>query len=155
MEQIGWMLSLIPDDILVWAYYVLTGLGVSLYVISKLVKLIPFMGQYKFPVEIIGVAILAIGCYLLGGYGVEMSWRDRVKEMQAKVAAAEEKSQQVNTVIKEKIVYKTKIVEKKTVEYVDRIKEIAKEVDAKCEVDTRVIDALNKASEDPNKGATK
>ena len=51
--------------------------------------------------------------------------------------------------IQEKIVYKTKIVEKKTVEYVDRIKEIAKEVDAKCEVDTRIIDQLNKAAENP------
>jgi hypothetical protein len=52
-------------------------------------------------------------------------------------------------VIQEKIVYQTKIVEKKTVEYVDRIKEIAKEVDAKCEVDTRIIDQLNKAAENP------
>ena len=64
---------------------------------------------------------------------------------------AEQRSQQVNTVIQEKIVYKTKVIEKKTVEYVDRIKEIAKEVDAKCEVDPRVITELNKASEDPNK----
>lgn len=98
-----------------------------------------------------GVVLLVIGSYLFGGYGTEMSWRARVADLEAKLKLAEEKSQQVNTVIQEKIIYKTKIVEKKTTEYVDRIKEIAKEIDAKCEVDPRVIDALNKASEDPNK----
>ena len=38
---------------------------------------------------------------------------------------------------------------------IDRIKEIAKEVDLKCEVDSRVIEELNKAAEDPFKGDAK
>jgi hypothetical protein len=72
-----------------------------------------------------------------------------VKELEAKLHDAEAQSQKTNVVIQEKIVYKTKIVEKKTVEYVDRIKEIAKEVDAKCEVDPRIVEQLNKAAEAP------
>ena len=155
MWQIGWMLSLIPDSIFIWVTYLLFGLGFALYVASKLVTWIPMIKAYKLPAELVGVVLLVIGSYLFGGYGTEMSWRERVAELEAKLKLAEEKSQQVNTVIQEKIVYKTKIVEKKTVEYVDRIKEIAKEIDAKCEVDPRVIDALNKASEDPNKETTK
>ena len=39
--------------------------------------------------------------------------------------------------------------------YIDRIKEISKEVDAKCDVDPRVIEELNKASVDPTKGEAK
>ena len=151
MWQVGWMLSLIPDSIFIWITYFLFGLGFALYVASKMVTWIPMIRQYKLPAELVGVVLLVIGSYLFGGYGTEMSWRARVAELEAKLKLAEEKSQQVNTVIKEKIIYKTKIVEQKTIEYVDRIKEIAKEVDAKCEVDPRVIDALNKASEDPNK----
>lgn len=155
MWQIGWMLSLIPDSIFIWVTYLLFGLGFALYVASKLVTWIPMIKAYKLPAELVGVVLLVIGSYLFGGYGTEMSWRERVAELEAKLKAAEEKSQQVNTVIQEKIIYKTKIVEKKTTEYVDRIKEIAKEVDAKCEVDPRVVDALNKAAEDPNKETTK
>jgi hypothetical protein len=151
MWQLGWMLSLIPDSIFIWVTYFLFGLGVALYVASKMVTWIPMIKQYKLPAELVGVVLLVIGSYLFGGYGTEMSWRARVADLEAKLKLAEEKSQQVNTVIQEKIIYKTKIVEKKTTEYVDRIKEIAKEIDAKCEVDPRVIDALNKASEDPNK----
>ena len=155
MWQFQWMLSLIPDSLFIWITYILMILGAGLYVASKLVRWIPLMGQYKLPAELIGVAVLLIGTYLFGGYGVEMSWRDKVRQLEEKVRIAEAKSQEVKIQIQEKIVYKTKIVKEKETVYVDRIKEIAKEVDAKCEIDPRVIDVLNKASEDPTKEQAK
>ena len=51
--------------------------------------------------------------------------------------------------------YRTKVIKQKETVYVDKIKEIAKEVDAKCEVDPRVIELLNEASENPVKGEDK
>jgi len=155
MWQLQWILSLIPDSLFVWITYILMIAGAGLYVASKLVKWIPLMGQYKLPEELIGILVLLFGTYLFGGYGVEMSWRDKVRELEEKVKAAETKSQEVKIQIQEKIVYKTKVVKEKETVYVDRIKEIAKEVDAKCEVDPRVIEQLNKASEDPTKEITK
>jgi hypothetical protein len=149
------MLSLIPDSFFVWITYILMIIGVGLYVASKLVKWIPLMGQYKLPAELIGILVLLAGVYLSGGYGVEMAWRDKVRELEEKIKVAESKSQEVKIQIQEKIVYKTKVVKEKETVYIDRIKEIAKEVDAKCEVDPRVIEELNKASEDPFKGAAK
>ena len=113
------------------------------------------MGQYKLPAELIGIVVLLGGVYLFGGYGVEMAWRDKVRVLEEKVKAAEAKSQEVKIQIQEKIVYKTKVVKEKETVYIDRIKEIAKEIDAKCEVDPRVIEELNKASEDPFKGDAK
>lgn len=155
MWQLQWMLSLIPDSLFVWITYILMILGVGLYVASKLVKWIPLMGQYKLPAELIGIAVLLVGTYLFGGYGVEMSWRDKVKQLEEKVKVAETKSQEVKVQIQEKIVYKTKIVKQQETVYIDRIKEIAKEVDAKCEVDPRIVEQLNKASEDPTKESGK
>jgi hypothetical protein len=145
------MLSLIPDSIFVWLTYILMGIGLALYIASKLVTLIPLMGQYKLPAELTGVLVLVVGAFLFGGYGVEMSWRSKVAELQEQLKAAESKSQEVKVQIQEKIVYKTKVIKQQEIVYVDRIKEIAKEVDAKCEVDSRVIEQLNKASEDPTK----
>ena len=130
-------------------------IGAGLYVASKLVQWIPLMGKYKLPAELIGIVVLLGGVYLFGGYGVEMSWRDKVRQLEEKVKAAEAKSQEVKIQIQEKIVYKTKVVKERETVYIDRIKEIAKEVDAKCEVDPRVIEELNKASEDPFKGDAK
>jgi len=149
------MLSFIPDSLFIWITYGLMTIGAGLYVASKLVQWIPLMGQYKLPAELIGIVVLLGGVYLFGGYGVEMAWRDKVRQLEEKVKAAEAKSQEVKVQIQEKIVYKTKVVKEKETVYIDRIKEIAKEVDAKCEVDSRVIEELNKASEDPFKGDAK
>jgi len=155
MWQFQWMLSFIPDSLFIWITYILMAIGAGLYVASKLVQWIPLMGKYKLPAELIGIVVLLGGVYLFGGYGVEMSWRDKVRQLEEKVKAAEEKSQEVKIQIQEKIVYKTKVVKERETVYVDRIKEIAKEIDAKCEVDPRVIEELNKASEDPFKGDAK
>ena len=155
MWQFQWMLSLIPDSFFVWITYILMIVGAGLYVASKLVTWIPLMRQYKLPAELAGIVILMMGIYVFGGYGVEMSWRDKVRELEEKVKAAESKSQEVKIEIQKKIIYKTKIVKQKETVYVDRIKEISKEVDAKCEVDPRVIEDLNKAAEDPFKGDAK
>ena len=155
MWQFQWMLSFIPDSLFIWITYGLMTIGAGLYVASKLVQWIPLMGQYKLPAELIGIVVLLGGVYLFGGYGVEMAWRDKVRQLEEKVKAAEAKSQEVKVQIQEKIVYKTKVVKEKETVYIDRIKEIAKEIDAKCEVDPRVIEELNKASEDPFKGDAK
>jgi Na+/glutamate symporter len=149
MGQIGWMLSLIPDSIFVWIYYLLTILGVSLYIGSKLVKWIPMMGQYKLPAELVGVVLLVTGAFLFGGYGVQSAWEARVKELQDKLKIAEEKSQQVNTVIQTKVVERIKVVEKK-IEVVKKEIEIQKEViNAECKINDVAIDLYNKAVSDP------
>ncbi len=151
MWQFQWFLSLIPESVFIWITYGLIAAGFGLYVISKLVSWIPLISQYKLPVELIGISVLVIGVYLFGGYGVEMSWRDKVRQLEEQIKAAEEKSAQVNTVIQEKIVYKTKVIKEKEVQYIDRIKEVEKVIDAKCEVDPAAIDILNQAAEDPTK----
>ena len=126
MSQLSWMLGLIPDSFFVWVTYTLMIIGAGLYVASKLVTWIPLMSQYKLPSELIGL-----------------------------IEIAEEKSAQVNTVIKEKIVYKTKVIKQKEIEYIDRIKEVEKIIDAKCEIDPAAIDILNKAALDPTKEKVK
>ena len=147
MGQIGWMLSLIPDSIFVWIYYILTIAGFGLYIGSKLVKWIPMMGQYKLPAELVGVVLLVVGAYLFGGYGVQKAWLARVAELEAKVKAAEEQSQKVNTVIQEKVVTKIKVVKENV--YVNReiIKEVAgKQLDASCSLPKSTISLHDSAS---------
>ncbi len=147
MGQVGWMLSFIPDSLFVWIYYVMLTVGVAFYVASKLVNLIPLMGQYKLPAELIGVVLLVVGAYFYGGYGVQSVWLARVAELEAKVKAAEEKSQQVNTVIETRVVTKIKVVKENV--YVNReiIKEVAgKQLDAQCSLPKSTISLHDSAS---------
>jgi len=147
MWQIQWALSLIPDSFFLWITYILIAIGVGLYVISKLVTWLPLIAQYKLPAELSGVLLLVIGSFLFGSYGTEMAWRERVAELEAKVKVAEEKSQQVNTVIQEKIVTKIKVVKENV--YVNReiIKEVAgKQLDAQCTLPKSTISLHDSAS---------
>ena len=147
MGQIGWMLSLVPDSIFVWIYYIMLTLGVGLYIVSKLVKWLPMMGQYKLPAELVGVVLLVVGAYFYGGHGVQQAWLARVQELEAKVKIAEEKSQQVNTVIETRVVTKIKVVKENV--YVNReiIKEVAgKQLDASCSLPKSTISLHDSAS---------
>jgi len=146
MWQLSYMFSLIPDSLFIWITYALFGLGVILYVASKLVAWIPFISRYKFPAELIGVILLVVGAYFYGGYATEKVWRERVKELEDKVAKAEAESKQGNEIIKEKIV--TKVKEIKI--FQDRIKEVIVEkekiIDAQCTVPQEALDILNESA---------
>ena len=147
MWQFGWMFSLIPDSLLIWITYFIAGAGFALYIASKLTGWIPLISQYKLPAELVGVLMLVVGSYMFGGYGTEMAWRQKVKDLEAKVKAAEEQSQKVNTVIQEKVVTKIKVVKENV--YVNReiIKEVAgKQLDASCSLPKSTISLHDSAS---------
>jgi ABC-type multidrug transport system fused ATPase/permease subunit len=143
MWQLGWIISLIPDSIFVWITYALIFIGVALYIVSKLVTWLPIISRYKLPAEVGGIIILVIGSYLFGSHGTEMLWRERVKELEAKVAKAEEESKSANSVIQTKIVEKVKTIKV----FQDRIKEVIVEkekiIDAQCKVAPEAIEILN------------
>jgi hypothetical protein len=82
-----------------------------------------------------------------------MSWRDKVSKLEEQVKIAEQKSQETNTIIEEKVIEKTKVIKGKTeyiTQYVDRevIKkeEIIKYIE-KCPVPKEIIDIHNQAAE--------
>jgi hypothetical protein len=163
MAQIQWMISLIPDAVLNWAYWVIIVAGVTGVLAGWLGKWIPFYGNYVKVLQPVGIVLLVLGVWLRGGYDTEMSWRAKVAEAEARVAVAEQKSQQTNTVIEQKIVEKTKVIKGKTeyiTKYLDReiIKkeEIIKYIE-QCPVPKEIIDIhnqaaeMNKAAEGPKK----
>jgi hypothetical protein len=143
MWQIQWLLQLIPDGIFVWITYLLFAAGVVLYVASKLVSWIPLMGQYRLPAELAGVVALVIAAYFYGG----VSYREQIAEMKQRVRIAEEKSQQVNTVIETKIIEKIKVVKENV--YITReiVKEVAgQQLDAQCSLPRSTISLHDSAS---------
>jgi hypothetical protein len=143
MWQIQWLLQLIPDGIFVWITYLLFAAGVVLYVASKLVSWIPLMGQYRLPAELVGVVALVIAAYFYGG----VSYREQIAEMKQRVRIAEEKSQQVNTVIETKIIEKVKVVKQNV--YITReiVKEVAgQQLDTQCSLPRSTVSLHDSAS---------
>ena len=143
MWQIQWLLQLVPDGIFVWLTYLLFAAGVILYVASKLVSWIPLMGQYRLPAELVGIVAVVIAAYFYGG----ISYREQIAEMKQRVKIAEEKSQQVNTVIETKIIEKVKVVKQNV--YITReiVKEAAgQQLDAQCSLPRSTVSLHDSAS---------
>ena len=153
MSQIAWIIGLLPDAFLNWFYWAIIVAGITGVLAGWLGKWIPFYGNYVKILQPIGIILLVLGVWLRGGYDVEMSWRAKVAEAEARVAAAEQKSQETNTVIEQKIVEKTKIIKGKTeyiTQYLDREvvkkEEIIKYIE-QCPVPKEIIDIHNQAAE--------
>ena len=118
-----WILHLLPDSSIAWIVTTILITGALVTVAGFFVKFIPFVNTYRTPVQIAGVLLLTVGVYFQGGYSTEMAWRERVREVEAKVAEAEKKSQETNVEVVTKFVTRTQVVREKgrvIVNYIDR-----------------------------------
>ena len=145
-----WMLYFLPS----WYTHAVPALGLALILVSMFLKVVPFISTYYIPLRIIGLVTLLFGIFFEGVMYSGKDLHEKIKELEAKVAAAEAKSAVVNTKIVEKIVTKQKIVKERgadIIKYVD--KEIIK-YDVKfapggqCEIPKEFITIHNKAAEE-------
>ena len=129
--------------------------GILLTAAAFFIKRIPVINQYRTPAQVLGIALLVMGVYWRGGYAIEMEWRERVAEVEARMAAAEAKSAEENVKIVTKVVTKTQVIRTRgetITKYIDR--EIIK-YDTKfapggvCEIPQEFIQAHNNAAEAP------
>ena len=143
-----WMLTFIPDSII---HGFVNGVFYAGIVASLLgfVFNFGFLRPYRLLVQVLGIMLLVAGVYFKGGYEVEMQWRARAAELQAKVDAAVVKSQETNTVIKTKVVTKIKKIKEVQVQLQKEIVEKEKIINGECVVPKEAIEILNKAAEKP------
>jgi len=138
-----WIMNFLPN----WMFHLLFIAGVVALAASFVVKFIPLLTQYKTPVQIVAVLTILVATWFEGAISNQNAWIARVKEMEAKVAKAEEQSQQTNTDIKEKVVKQVEYIKTRgddIVKYVDR--EVVK-YDSKCEIPAEFVKAHNQAAE--------
>ena len=146
-----WILQWLPN----WIFYGIFFAGLLGLLATYVMKFIPFVYVYRTPIQAVSVLAIVIGTYMSGAISNEESWQAKVKEMEAKVAAAEIESQKENVKIVEKIVKKTEYITRRgqdIIQYVDR--EVVKYDDrfrpgGQCELPKEFIKAINNAAEAP------
>jgi hypothetical protein len=143
-----WMLQFLPDSVILWFTNILLTVGVVLTLAGFFVHRIPLLWKYQLPFKIFGVILLATGVYFRGGYSIEMIWREKVAELEKQVEEARQRSEKVNTVIKDRVVYRDRVVTQQAetlVQYVDR--EVVKTIPAQCDIlPNEIIEVHNKAA---------
>ena len=87
-----WILKWLPDFVFHLIFFAgLLGLGASF-----VLKFVPFVTQYRVPIQVAASIMIAIGLYMEGAISDNTAWVDRVHEMEKKVAQAEAKSADAN-----------------------------------------------------------
>jgi len=140
-----WILHFLPDTLLAWILHSIFLIGLIGTIIGFFLKYIPGIIQYRIPIKIISTVLLLSGIYFEGSYTTEMIWRDRVAEVQAKVAIAEAKSQEVNVVIQEKIVEKIKVIKEQVIVNHNIIKTHKEIINAECKIPDIAFQVYNTA----------
>lgn len=146
-----WILHFLPDTVILWFCNILLLTGVALTTAGLFAHRIPVIWQYQLPFRVLGIALLTLGVFFRGGYAVETEWRERVAEVEARVAQAEAASQAANARLEKKTQEKTRVIREKAVvvkQYIDR--EVTK-YNATCVIPEPFVKAHNDAAEAPKK----
>ena len=137
-----WLLDLLPH----WIFYTIFSIGIFLALGASIIKIRN--------AQIIGVLLIWVATWFIGGIYNDNAWQTRVKDMEAKLILAEAKSQIVNTQIVTNTVTKIKLVKEKTdanIQYVTKY--IAKELDADCRLTNASIVLHDSASRNEVSGS--
>ena len=144
------LLNFIPDAFLLWVVNAILIAGIIGTVVAFFfgffVRYLPWITPYRMLLQIVALVLLIAGVYFKGGVGVEMSWRARVADMEAKVAKAEAESKTANEKIKTVYVDKVRVVKETQVVIQEKIKTVEVKIDSQCKITTDTVDILNDAA---------
>jgi len=151
-----WLLHFLPDSFLAFIVNAVLVLGVlgtilTFFVINPILRWFPPLSKYVTMAQVVSLVVLTAGVYFKGGYSTEMMWRERVAEMEARVAQAELQSKEANVALDKKSAEKVRVIKGREVvvkQYIDR--EVAKYND-KCDIPRAFVDAHNQSAEPPKK----
>ena len=151
-----WLLHFLPDSYLAFIVDAVLILGLfatilTCFLLKYVVRLIPGLAPHVFVAQVVSVAVFLCGVYFKGGYSTEMAWRERVREVEEKLAQAEKESQAANQKLEKKIKEKVQVIQGRQVivkQYIDR--EVTK-YDNQCRIPEPFVRAHNNAAEAPSK----
>ena len=138
-----WILHFLPDAVILWTCNIVLLTGLLLTAAAFFIKRIPVINQYRTPAQILGIALLVMGVYWRGCYAIEMEWRERVAEVEKKVAVAEAKAKQANTKVQEKIVTKIVKIKEKAEVAKENIRRNRQKINAECKLSDEAVAAYN------------
>lgn len=139
-----WILDFLPG----WIFTLITLIGAGAYLITEVLGNIPFVSQYLRAIRAGAIIALVFGVYMMGGSANQEKWEARVKELEAKVAVAEEQSKTANAKLDAKMKEKAKVIKEKEYIIKEKIVQVKEKIDAVCQFPIEAIQLLNEAAEE-------
>ena len=137
-----WILKFLPD----WIFYAVLLAGIAGAAASVVLKFIPFVSQYRIPIQVISGVMIVFGVYMAGAISNEAAWQARVTELELKIARAETQSAEANSTISKKLAQKDKEIALAQQALQGRIQQNATQMDSVCRIPSSAVEILNDAA---------
>lgn len=99
-------------------------LGILGTLTGFVLSFIPFVNNYKFPIQVLGILALSFGLYLEGGLAKKKEHDLEVAQLKEKISKAEAEAADKNVEIQKEVIEKTKVIKeqgKTQIEYITKI----------------------------------
>ena len=137
-----WLLQFLPD----WAFHLILLIGILGLGASFVLKFIPFVSQYKLPIQVAAGILIVLGVYMEGAISNQAHWEQKVAAAELRAKEAEAKAAEANGKIEYKIVEKTKVVEVVDKKVQQQIRDLASKMDQRCYITPEVNSIHNQAA---------
>ena len=137
-----WLLNWLPD----FVFHLMLLVGLLAIGASFVLSFIPFVSQYKLPIQIAGIMLTVLAVWYEGGIAKDAEYKARIAEMQLKVAKAETASAEANVKLAEQILREQARIKDLTETNKKRLKELSDQLNKQCTVNNSVITVLNDAA---------
>jgi hypothetical protein len=146
MWQFAVLWNVVPDWLITWLVNGLVVVGLIGISAAWIARWVPYFNLYRGPIQLIGIVCLVLGVYFKGGADVERSWRERVRELEAKIAIAEKQSADVNQKLSNQLQQNKKLTQDVKNANQASIRANAEKINSECRVPDVAIGLHNDAS---------
>ena len=147
--MLSWMLDLFLSTVPEWMWIVGSGAGLAAFFLSGILSNFPPVKPYAMFVKPLAGILTLLCVFMYGGSGVQAMWEEKVKAAQVEADKKASEARELNL----KLELERNKKQQVRVEYRDRVKteirEVEKQINAKCEIDPIVNEKLNKAAANP------
>ena len=147
-----WLLHFFSDDFIQFIVHAVFVTGIvscflTFVLLNRVLLTLPILASYYQAARAISVVLLVGGIYLEGGLAAESQWRERVREMEARVALAEQAGAVATAKLEKKSQEKVRVIQGQQVvvkQYIDRV---VKRYDSSCVIPGEFVKAHNDYAE--------
>ena len=148
MWQFATMWSMLPAGLTHWIVNLMLLAGAVGLLASWIGRWIPFFDAYARLLKPVGIVLLLGGVYFKGGEATNDAWRDRIADLEAKIAVAEAKSKDANAKLSTAVKEKNQAIQESKTVVQTKLKRDAVKIDAECKLDPAAVEILNESARD-------
>ena len=137
-----WLLNWLPN----WVFHLILLVGVLGLVASFVLKFIPFVDQYRIPIQVAAILLTILGVWYEGGIAKDREYQERIAALELKVSRAETAAAEANTRLVESLAKKDQEIKEVTTANQQRLRDLAAQLNKTCTVNQDVVNILNNAA---------